>query len=556
MARTPLFRQVRRSLELARLSLRTGRPADELLDERRDARALSRRRLLQASAAAVAGCALAGCTSAKAGTAAGGGAAPAGGRSGRGGTGGRGGEPEVLVIGAGIAGLTTAYRLQQAGVAVRVLEAQTRVGGRMWSLRGRFADGQVAELGGELIDTNHEELRALCAELGLAVDDIGDEPEGIDETVWFLDGRARTEAELVEAFRPVAGRVQAELDRLGEADSIGYRAPGKGEPLDRLSIEEWLSKAGADGWFRSLLAVAYATEFGLEIGDQSALNFLQFVNPNPEEFELFSDSDERFHVHGGNDAITTALAERLGDSIDRGVRLEAMRRRSDGAFVCSVLRDRTPVEFFAPRVVLALPFTLLREVRLDLELPPVKRRAIRELGYGTNAKLMVGFTERVWRTRHHSRGSVLTDLGFQTTWETSRGQAGAAGILTNFTGGRHGLESGGGTPADQARALVASLDRVFPGAAACREGMTEARLHWPTQPFVKGSFACYRVGQITAFGGAEGEPVGRLFFAGEHCARESQGYMNGGCQTGERAAREVLADLGVAGGGAEARGRR
>jgi monoamine oxidase len=137
----------------------------------------------------------------------------------------------------------------------------------------------------------------------------------------------------------------------------------------------------------------------------------------------------------------------------------------------------------------------------------------------------------------------VTDLRFQSSWETSRLQAGASGILTNFTGGNHGLELGQGTAGEQAALFVSDLERIFPGAAARRAGMKEARFHWPTYPFTKGSYAGYLPGQWTAFRGAEGESVGRLHFAGEHCSLEAQGFMEGGCETGEAAARAVLADL-------------
>jgi|SRR5881394_2345413 len=110
--------------------------------------------------------------------------------------------------------------------------------------------------------------------------------------------------------------------------------------------------------------------------------------------------------------------------------------------------------------------------------PDVKRRAIRELGYGTNAKLMVGFSERVWRTRHRSNGSVLTSLPFQLTWETSRQQKGKSGILTNFTGGAQALRIGQGTAASQAQRMVEELDQIFPGAQAAHMGMPVARFHW------------------------------------------------------------------------------
>jgi monoamine oxidase len=524
MPRTPLFREVVRTLRLARHSLHTGIGPDELVEIGRE-RAISRRRFVGVSAAATAGLLLGGCAPALRGP--------------------RPGEEPVLIVGAGIAGLTAGHRLRQAGVPVRIMEAQERVGGRMYSLRDFFADGQVAELGGELIDTGHVRIRALACELGIELDDLAADDPALARDVWFFDGRRYTDAELVAAFRPVAARIEADLAALGGDGDVTYRQPNGGEALDRTTVAEWLDRAGVTGWMRELLDVAYTTEYGLETDRQSALNFLLMIDPEPEPFRVFGDSDERFHVRGGNDRIPHALAAGLSDAIETGSVLEAVRARGDGGFVASFRRGGSSFEVGAQHLVLAIPFTLLREVRLDVPLPEPKRRAIRELGYGTNAKLMVGFSERVWRTRHGSNGSVLTDLPFQLTWETSRLQPGRAGILTNFTGGEHGVEIGRGTPAEQAAVLVRGLERVFPGAAAARAGMREARFHWPSHPWTRGSYASYLPGQWTAFRGAEGESVGRLYFAGEHCSLEAQGFMEGGCETGEAAAREVLASLGT-----------
>ena len=140
----------------------------------------------------------------------------------------------------------------------------------------------------------------------------------------------------------------------------------------------------------------------------------------------------------------------------------------------------------------------------------------------------------------------MSDLAYQTSWEASRKQPGTAGILTNFTGGRHGIELGAGSAVDQAARAVADLERVFPGVAAARTGAREARMHWPTHPWTQGSYACFRPGQWSALRGAIGESVGGLHFAGEHCALETQGFMEGGCESGEVAAAAVGARLGVA----------
>lgn len=524
MSRTPLFALVRRSLRLAQTTLHTGQDPAEAVGRWHEA-AASRRVFLQSSAAAAASVALGACATRTAGPR----LASA--------------EP-VVVVGAGIAGLTAAWRLHQARVPVRVLEAQNRVGGRMHSLRGHLADGQVVELGGELIDTGHEKIRSLCRELGLTLDDLADEAPGLARDTWFFGGQLRNETEVVEAFLPVAARIEADLATMGDGD-VTYRTPNGAEVLDRTPLSAWFDSADASGWIRSLLEVAYATEYGLPIDDQSALNLLMMIDSKPEPFKVFGESDERFRVRGGNDSVTAALARALGPRIETSSVLEAVEEAADGRLSLTVRRGASSHVVPAAYVVLALPFTLLRDVRIDVELPPVKRKAIAELGYGTNAKLMVGFSDRVWRTRHRTNGSLMSDLAFQTTWETSRRQAGRSGVLTNFTGARHGVELGQGSAADQAAALVRDLEAVWPGAAAARAGQKEVRFHWPSHPWTRGSYASYRVGQWTAICGAEGEPVGRLHFAGEHCSLSAQGFMEGGCETGEAAASAILQQMGV-----------
>ncbi|HEX2224106.1 MAG TPA: FAD-dependent oxidoreductase, partial [Thermoanaerobaculia bacterium] len=129
-------------------------------------------------------------------------------------------------------------------------------------------------------------------------------------------------------------------------------------------------------------------------------------------------------------------------------------------------------------------------------------------------------------------------------WEATRLQPGKSGVLVNFTGGQRGVDIGEGSAAQQAERFAGELERIFPGIAEKRLG--EVRFHWPTFPYTQGSYACYLPGQWTGFGGAEGERVGNLHFAGEHCSGDFQGFMEGGCETGERAAAEILADLGIA----------
>lgn len=530
MARTPLAHLLRRAAALAAQSRSSGEPLDERVERARAARvdAARRRFLLTSAGASVA--LLTGCARAPR-------------RADR-------SDDEVVVVGAGIAGLACAYRLQQAGVRARVYEAQARVGGRMFSLRDHFADGQVCELGGELIDSSHTRIRALAAELCLKLDDLGTDPLADSGDLWFCDGRAYTESELVEAFAPLIEALERDRARLPKTE-ITWRTTGAAQALDRESITQWLDRHGASGWLRRLVEVAYTTEMGLECDEQSALNFVTLIGTDRKRFEVFGDSDERFHVRGGNDQIVRRLGDALSAQIETGCALEALTQQADGRYRLSFARGAAAFEVAAREVVLAIPFTTLRRVRLDLDLPDGKRRAIERLRYGTNAKLMIGFDERLWRTRHGRNGSVYCDLPLQTTWETSRLQAGGAGILTNFVGGRHGVEIGQGSAKEQADLAVRQLEAVFPGLAAARGGAREVRFHWPSQPWTQGSYACFAPGHWTTLRGAIGDSVGHLHFAGEHCAFDNQGFMEGGCETGEAAAARILGRRGWAAGAGE-----
>lgn len=521
MARTALADVLRRAATIAAEVRRTGEPLDEAIARERALRVdRSRRRFLQQATVASAALALHACVRVP----------PARPRD----------DGEIAIVGAGIAGLACAWRLRQGGRRVRLYEAQERVGGRMFSLRGHFADAQVCELGGELVDSGHARMQALAAEFGLELDDLAADPTAAFGEVWFCDGRRRGEDEILRAFAPIADAIARDAATLPD-EEITYAASGGAEALDRESVAQWFDRHGVSGWLRRLIEVAYTTEMGLECEEQSALNLLTFIDPGTEALRVFGDSDERFHVRGGNDRIPRALAARLDDAIETGAVLEAVRARAGGGYALTFRRGAAAFDVPADEVVLALPFTTLRDVRLDVELPPAKRRAIAELGYGTNAKLMIGFSERVWRTRHASSASLFCDLAPQTAWETSRMQPGAAGILTNFTGGRHGVEIGSGTPAQQAALAVRELEAVWPGLASAREGMREARFHWPTHAWTKGSYACFRPGQWTTLRGAIGERVGRLHFAGEHCAFDNQGFMEGGVESGEAVAQAILA---------------
>jgi monoamine oxidase len=255
---------------------------------------------------------------------------------------------------------------------------------------------------------------------------------------------------------------------------------------------------------------------------------------------LLGESDERYKVRGGNQQIVDELAKRVEPGIRRLHRLEAIRSNGQG-FTLTFQADGKAVDEAADVVILTVPFSILRDVKLEMPLPEIKQRAIRELGYGMNAKVLVGFKTRVWEKLGYS-GATYSDQPFQLAWANSLLQPGAAGGLTLYSGGKPAMDIGQGSAEAAAARLMPGIERAYPGATAQRNGRV-SRFHWPTFPWTKGSYSCYKPGQWTTIAGAEALPVGNLFFAGEHCSYDFQGYMNGAAQSGADTAREVMAAM-------------
>jgi len=527
-ARVPFLRALRRAAE-AEVKTAAERP---------EAAGPTRRGLLRAAAAAGLAAAVGGKGFGAAGSWAGGGK-----------------PPRVAVVGAGLAGLVAATELKAAGVPAVVYEAAERVGGRVLSAAGLAAPGVVSDLGGEFVDSGHRDLIRIARGLGMGLVDGDRDPDpALAAEAYFFAGSHHTEAEAVDAFRPFAARVAEDADAAGDSDA--FRRNPDARRLDRLSVAEYLDGLGlAGGWLRALIDSAFAAEFGLDAGELSALCLVTMIGTDLSagRFRLYGESDERYQIAGGAGRIPEALAARLGDRLRLGRRLLSVRPAGAGAGGGYRLAfagppgggDEGDREVVADFVVLALPFSVLRGVELGVELPPLQRRAVAELGYGTNSKIVAGFGRRPWRDRGY-RGPAFSDEAFQSCYDGSRLQTGPAGpaALTLFAGGRAGRAFGAGTAGDRLAALLPGLDRAFPGASASAGGRV-GRYDWAAAPLSLGSYSCYKPGQYTTIAGAEGRPAGGLFFAGEHCNFDQGGFMDSAAASGRRAARALLAAAGL-----------
>ncbi|MBR8837522.1 MAG: FAD-dependent oxidoreductase [Stigonema ocellatum SAG 48.90 = DSM 106950] len=526
MARAALIASLRRAYKITRASLETGIPADEIFDILQQK--TTRRHFIYGSLGLA--------TAISAVTWHGGADSAAYATI-----------PKVLVVGTGIAGLVAAYRLSQAGVPVDIVEARNRVGGRMFTVQNVAGTPIPVDLGGEFIDTNHTSLRSLVQELGLQIADLYTAQKDLIQEISYFQGRKVSDKEFLQWFAPLAQKIKQDLATLGNKPltSITYRTHNRAAiKLDNMSITDYLDAARIHPLLSEKIQVAYTGLYGREAREQSSLNMLLFIGTDTSSLQISSESDERYQIVGGNDQVPRLLARFLTNSIETGTQLEAIKTRSDGTYQVSLRSGLRSSERIYERILLALPFSTLRQVSLNVDLPAVKKKAIAQLGYGNNAKLITAYNERVWRTRYNSTGFVSTDQGFQTIWEASRYQPGSRGVLTNFTGGQQSLPLGLRSPESQAQKLLTELENVFPSISHVYLGKP-LTAYWPKEPYTRGSYACYLVGQWTTIAGAEQENVGNLFFAGEHCSQKFQGYMEGGCRTGEMAAVQILRSLGL-----------
>ncbi|PGM90296.1 monoamine oxidase [Bacillus cereus] len=451
--------------------------------------------------------------------------------------------PKIAIIGGGLAGLTCAYRLKQAGYTARIYEASERVGGRCHTRRGDFADNQIVERGGEFIDQGQIAIQQLVTELGLQLDNLTAAEVPGTEGFFYFEGAPYSFAELVTDLLQITPQLQTDAALAGFPTQYNHYTQ-RGFELDHMSIIDYINAyvpGGMTSRLGKFLDMTFNSFLSSESSDTSALYLVYSFGFG------FSEGGDQFHVHGGNDQIPKKLKERLTGQIVTETRLIAIKENENERYTLTFQKENDIFNVDADQVVMAIPFTILRS-SVDYSqagLQPLKVTAIQELGMGTATKLHVQFRNRYWNTLG-CNGFTLSDTGYVYTSEASRAQPGNSGILGDFSGGNIGAGMNIGTPKERARQFLRQLEPVLPGISNQWNGKV-TRDHWLGNPFSLGSYSYWRVGQMTKFAGIEGQSEGtngNLHFAGEHTANLSgQGYMNGAIRTGERAAQEILGNL-------------
>lgn len=447
-------------------------------------------------------------------------------------------DARIVIVGAGLAGLTAAHYLKKAGFTkVTIYDANTNPGGRIQTLRNEIGRNLYTEAGGEFMDTNHKDIARLVKELDIEVIDTFKDPLLLKMETYFIEDKHRTMEEIVQEIQNVLPKISRDI---GFLDAKRQNTDSKN--MDNTPLEKYIDDLGASSWMSSLLKTAYTAEFGLDVGEQSTLNFLNQVNfSSKTDLHLYGDTkDRRYKIRGGNSAIITQLAKEFESFLYTNMRLTKIDNTNAGT-INLTFNEREVIQ--ANYVIIALPFSVLREVKMNKDtVSPLKKQCIQELGYGNHSKLMMGFTYRMWRSRGYM-GYMLSDKTHQG-WDNGLFQnqlqnKSTEGGYTICLGGTLAERLQNNDEAAATAHFLPQLDAAFPKMAESYIGKAKI-MNWAENPFSKGSVACFKVGQMTTFTGVAQASEGNLLFAGEHCSTHFMGTMNGAVETGRQAAQQII----------------
>ncbi|HZO82192.1 MAG TPA: NAD(P)/FAD-dependent oxidoreductase [Candidatus Binataceae bacterium] len=451
----------------------------------------------------------------------------------------------VIVLGAGLAGLAAAYELSEAGHTVCVLEARSRPGGRVHTLRDPFAEGMHAEAGAfAFVPSAPDYVMNYVRRFGLAITPaVPNEVSGLGVVYHF---RGRRVPESVQMDWPLG--LSDEERRIGlpamrsrylrsAVDEV-IRAAGAGDlegvlrKYDRYSFAEFLDQVGASPEAGELMAVTDWDPVGEKLDERSALDVLA----QTACYGAFRG--QRYSIVGGNDRLPRAFAERLGERVRYGAaaaRIEQNRRGVRAVYIQGGREAAVEADY----LVCSLPLPALRAIETSPPLAALKRRAIEELPYSCVTSIALQCRTRFWGEAGLA-GSAFTDLPISLLWDGTDSQRTRRGILQGVMTGaraRHALA----LPHERRVELILdSAEKVFPPLRSWCEGV-EYRC-WDEEPCSRGANAWFRTGQMTALMPALAQAEGRFYFAGEHGGSLLlHGSAQGALESGLRAAREIIA---------------
>ncbi|MGV9802605.1 flavin monoamine oxidase family protein [Mycobacterium sp. NPDC003449] len=440
----------------------------------------------------------------------------------------------VVVVGAGLAGLTAALDLSAAGARVTVLEARDRVGGRVHGIP--ISAGVVADGGAAYLGVRHTELLALLGEYGLDV--VSTAMAG--DSTFLLSDRPMTTSGRIPPLDAVA--LGDLFDRLEElVAQVEPNAPWQSAHagrLDRLTAAQWLADEVAHPDARTFFPLFIGEMMAADPARISMLHMAFYLRSGGgiRYLNAFEGGAQQWRIAGGAHLLCQALARRLGERVKLGQPVQAIEQNAEGAVVRSLSPlDGALSEHLADRVVVAVPPMLAQ--RIDFRPALRAPRATRATGRGCAVKVHLGYPAPIWREHGLSGWSVSADGPLLSTVDDSPPDE-SAGVLTGFVTGAAASAFSALPTAGQRDAALAHVARLFPRLPLpMRCTVTD----WLTARYSRGCYAAlFGPGDWLRLGPTLTEPHGRVHWAGTETSLEFFGLMEGAIRSGRRVAAEVL----------------
>lgn len=460
-------------------------------------------------------------------------------------------DEEVIILGAGLAGLTAAYQLKKQKIPYRIFEASSRAGGRIYTLQKFTEDGKFGELGGEFFAEGDFALFNICKELNIEIQEL--KPEAHSERgLFWVNGKTRTYTDFQKLNKTLVTQLHRHQTNLFSGRDVVLTQENmnqfdKALYYDNLSVQDFLQALAkdVDATALQIFSLQVKHRFGVDLNSLSTLQLLHTLNSDPRL--SLQGPRSYYRISSGMGVLTRALYERVAGAIpDYFVKmehvLESIREKQDEF----QLEFKTPAgkkTYRARQVICTIPFSSLRDVDDigSLKFSPLKKDLILNQAYATQSKGLLEFDEAFWKKKSSlsiATAEWLGDYASEGFTDSGRSQFGNSGLISVQRGGSGGAELNSLKMASEA---VQDLARFYPDAQGHLRG-NQNFLNWAQRPWQKGSRSYFMPGQFSRYVGvaAQSEYKGRFLFAGEHVSAEHSGTMQGALATGLAAADAII----------------